>query len=335
MAFGSGIKTMRRREFIFALSGAAAWPLRARAQQAGKVYRVGCAYYVGPATFAPYHEAFISTLHDLGYVAGHNIVYDIRYAESDPTRVPVIVDELISLKPDVLAGIEPIARVMQSKTHTIPIVMFNSSDPVAAGLVESLAHPGGNVTGVSRQWAELGPKQIELLREILPGLARVAQLHDSNVLASKLSDQITREAAHNLGIAYLPYFVADRSDVDRALADMEERRPDALITGGGSGLFEGLLPVIVEKMARLRIAMSVPGPRAGRRGPLIGYGPDLLASFPLAATYVDRILKGANPSDLPVQQPTKFELVINLKTAKELGITVPPSLIARADDVIE
>jgi putative ABC transport system substrate-binding protein len=325
---------MRRREFIAYIGSAATWPLMARAQ-AGKVYRVGCAYYVGPATFAPYHEAFISTLHDLGYVAGQNIVYDIRYAESDPTRVPVIVDELISLKPDVLAGIEPIARVMQSKTATIPIVMFNSADPVAAGLVESLARPGGNVTGVSMQWAELGPKQIEILREILPGLARVVQLHDSNVLASKLADQITREAAPNLGIAYLPYFVATRSDVDRALADLEERRPDALITGGGSGLIEGLIPVIVDKAVRLRIAMSVPGPRAGRRGPLIGYGPDLLTSFPLAATYVDRILKGANPSDLPVQQPTKFELVINLKTAKALGITVPPSLLARADEVIE
>jgi putative tryptophan/tyrosine transport system substrate-binding protein len=327
---------MRRREFITLVGGAAAaWPLAARAQQAGKVYRVGCAYFADPATVGPLHEAFISALHDLGYVAGQNIVYDIRFAENDPIRVPIIVDELISLKPDVLAGIEPVARVMKSKTSTIPIVMFNSSDPVAAGLVESLAHPGGNVTGVSMQWAELGPKQIELLREILPGLARVAQLHDSNVPASKLSDEITREAAHNLGIAYIPYFVANPSDVDRALADMEERRPDALITGGGSGLLNGLIQGIINKAVRLRIAMSVPGPRAGRLGPLLGYGPDLITSFPLAATYVDRILKGANPSDLPVQQPTKFELVINLKTAKALGITVPPSLFARADEVIE
>src|SRR5690348_9514471 len=227
---------MRRREFITLLGGAAAWPLAARAQQAGKVYRVGCAFFSSPANSRPYQEGLISALHGLGYVTGQNIVYDMRFAENDPTRVPVIVDELISLKPDVLACNETIARVMRSKTRTIPIVLFNSADPVAAGLIENLAHPGGNVTGVSMQWAELGPKQIEILREILPGLARVAQLHDSNVGASKSSDQITREAAHNLGIAYLPYFVANRSDVDRALADMEERRPDALIIGGGSGL---------------------------------------------------------------------------------------------------
>jgi putative tryptophan/tyrosine transport system substrate-binding protein len=326
---------MRRREFIWALAGATAWPLAARAQRAGKVYRVGCVFFSTLANSAPYQEAFISTLHDLGYVAGQNIIYDIRSAENDRSRLPVIIDELISLKPDVLAGIEPIARVMQSKTSTIPIVMLNSGDPVAAGVVESLARPGGNVTGVSMQWAELGPKQIELLREILPGLARVAQLHDSNVLSSKLSDQITREAAHNLGIEYIPYFVADRSDIDRALADLEERRPDAVITGGGSGLIEELLPGIVDTAVRLRIPLTVPGPRAGRRGPLIGYGPDILTAFPLAATYVDQILKGANPRDLPVQQPTKFVLVINLKAAKALGITVPPSLLARADEVIE
>jgi ABC-type uncharacterized transport system substrate-binding protein len=329
---------MKRREFITLLGGAVAsitGSLMARAQRAGKVYRVGCAYFAGPATIGPYHEAFISALHDLGYVAGQNIVYDTRSAEGDPMRIPIIVDELISLKPDVLAGTKPVARVIQGKTSTIPIVMFNSSDPVAAGLIESLARPGGNVTGVSMQWAELGPKQIELLREILPDLARVAELHDSNVPASKLSDQITREATQKFGIAYIPYFVANRSDVDRALADMEERRPNALILDAGSGLLESLLQEIVDKALRLRIALSVPGPRTGRQGPLMGYGPDSLSSFPLAATYVDRILKGANPSDLPVQQPTKFELVINLKTAKALGITVPPSLLARADEVIE
>jgi putative ABC transport system substrate-binding protein len=326
---------MRRREFITLVGGAAAWPLAALAQGAGKVYRVGCLFFAGSATFAPYQEAFISTLHDLGYVAGQNIVYDIRSAENDFTRVPIIIDELISLKPDVLAGIEPIARVMQSKTSTIPIVLFNSPDPVAAGLVESLARPGRNVTGVSMQWAELGPKLIELLREIRPDLTRVAQLHDSNIPTSKLSDQITREAAHNLGLAYTSYFAANGADVDRALADMEERRPDALITAGGSGMIESLLQVLVDTAVRLRIALSVPGPRAGRRGPLLGYGPDLLSAFPLAAAYVDQILKGAKPSDLPVQQPRKFELVINLKTAKALGLTVPPTLLARADEVIE
>ena len=322
-----------RRQFIALLTGASVtWPLMARAQPPRKIFRVGCVYIQNPAVFGPLHEAFISTLHSLGYVAGRNIVYDIRYAEGDYTRLPALIDELISLKPDVLAGYEPIARVMLSKTSTIPIVMINSSDPVAAGLVKSLSHPGGNVTGVSLQSAELGPKHLELLREILPSLARVGHLHDANVPTSKLAEQLTRQAAQNLGIAYVPFYATNRADVDRALAEMEERRPDALIVGGGSGLIFELQRGIIEKATRLGIPTSGPGRRVGG---LIGYGPGLFDSSRLAATYVDRILKGAHPSDLPVEQPTKFELTINLKTAKALGITVPPTLLARADEVIE
>ena len=317
------------------LGGAAAWPLAARAQQAGKIFRVGCAFASVPATFRPMQEAFVTSLHALGYVAGQNIVYDTRYPEGDPARLSALIDELISLKPDVLAGPDPIARMMLSKTSTIPIVMFYSSDPVGAGLVKSLSHPGGNVTGVSMQWGELGPKLIELLREILPSLARVGQLHDTNVATSKLEEQITRQAAQNLGITYVPYYATNRADVDRALAEMERRRPDALLLGSGSGLFTGLQQEIYDKATRLGIATSAPGPRPGRLGALIGYGPDLFAGFRLAATYVDRILKGAHPSDLPVEQPKKFELVINLKTAKALGLAVPPSLLARADEVVE
>jgi putative ABC transport system substrate-binding protein len=322
-------------ELIAVLGSCLVWPFAARGQQAARMFRVGWAQALGPATARPFEEAFVSALHALGYVQGRNIVYDMRYAENDPTRLLVLIDELISLKPDVLVGGEQVVRVMVTKTSSIPIVMLNSPDPVAAGLVKSLSHPGGNVTGVSMQWAELGPKQIELLLEILPNLAHIAQLHDTNLSASKLADQITREAAHNLGITYSPYFVANRSDVDRALADMEERRPQALLLGGGSNLLTGLFQGIVETAVRFRIAMSVPGPVYGRKGALMGYGPNLMTSFPLAATYVDRILKGANPSDLAIQQPTKFELVINLKIAKTLGLTVPPSLLARADEVIE
>jgi putative ABC transport system substrate-binding protein len=280
-------------------------------------------------------EVFVSALRDLGYVEGQNIVYDIRYAEGNHARLPILIDELISLKPDVLAGIEPVVRVMVSKTSTIPIVMLNSPDPVAAGLVKSLAHPGGNVTGVSMQWAELGPKWIELLREILPGLARVGQLHDTNVPASKLAERLSREAAVKLGIAYVPYYVGSRSDFDQAFAEMEKQRPDALLTGTGSGLLYGLQQTIVDISARLHIAFCGSGLHLTKQGALIGYGPDLGTGFRLAATYVDRILKGAKPGDLPVEQPTKFELFFNLKTAKALGITVPASLLARADEVIE
>jgi putative tryptophan/tyrosine transport system substrate-binding protein len=170
----------------------------------------------------------------------------------------------------------------------------------------------------------------------LPSLDRIAHLLDVNVPASRLDEQMTRAASHELGIAYTPYYLSNRSDLDRAFAEMEAQRPDALILGSGSGLITGLSQAIDDKVVRLRIPMSGAGPIRNRRpGVLLGYGPALLGSFPLAATYVDRILKGANPSDLPVEQPRKFELSIDLMTAKALGLTIPPSLLARADDVIE
>ena len=300
------------------------------------MFRVGWVSTTDPKPIQPFIEAFVSELNALGYVQGQNIVYDIRYAENDPARLPVLIDELISLKPDVLVGIEAVVRVMMSKTSSIPIVMLNSADPVSAGMVRSLSHPGGNVTGVSMQWAELGPKQIELLREVLPSLARIAHLLDVNVPASRLDEQNMRGAAHSLRMTYTPYYISNRSDLDRAFAEMEKQRPDALILGGGSGLITGLWQLIQDEVVRLRIPTSGAGPIRNRRmGTLLGYGPALLTSFPLAATYVDRILKGAKPGDLPVEQPRKFELSINLMTAKALGLTIPSSLLARADDVIE
>ena len=330
---------MRRREFITVLGGAtAAWSLAARAQQGAKVPRVG-SVYIREAEFirrAGFEQAFISVLHELGYEAGQNIVYDTRYAAGDPTRLPALVDELILLRPDVLLAVaEPIARMMLSKTSSIPIVMSNSSDPIAAGLVKNLSHPGGNVTGVSMQWAELPPKQIELLREIDPSLTRVGHLHDTQVPSTKLAEQLAREAALKLGIAYSPYYVASRSDLDRVFAQMEEQRPEALLFGAGSALLAGLMQTVIHNTARLGIALCVPDRSVPRLGALIGYGPALVDGYRLAATYVDRILKGAKPGDLPVQQPTKFELAINLKTANALGLNISPTLLARADEIIE
>ena len=326
---------MNRREFIAIASGATLWsPISALAQSA-KTYRVGHAWVADPASVRPYEEAFLSVLRDRGYVVGRNLVYDTRYANGDPTRVPVLVDELIALKPDVLTGIEQVAKVMASKTSTIPIVLVSASDPVAAGLVKSLSHPGGNVTGVSQQSGELGPKRIELMREVLPGLARVGQLHDINVPASKAAEAEARQAAEKLGIAYVPYYVANRSDLDRVFAEMEKSRPDALVTGAGSGLLYGLRQLIIDNLLRLRIPSCLAVSVQAKLGALMSYGPDLPEGNRLAATYVDRILKGAKPSELPIEQPTKFELVINLKTAKVFGLTIPPGLLARADEVIE
>jgi putative ABC transport system substrate-binding protein len=326
---------MTRREFIAVLSAAVAWPLGARAQRSDRVFRVGSVYIHEPKISGRFEQAFISAMQELGHVAGQNIIYDTRHAAGDPTRLPALVDELILLKPDVLATGEPIVPIMLSKTSTIPIVMLYSSDPVAAGLVKSLSHPGGNVTGVSMQWAELPPKQIELLREIHPSLSRVGHLHDTKVPSTKMAEQLAREAALKLGIAYIPYYVASGSDLDRAFAQMQEQRPEALLFGAGSGLLTGLLQTIVDNTARIGIALCVPDRNAPRRGALIGYGPDLVAGYRLAATYVDRILKGANPSDLPVQQPTTFQLAINLKTAKALGLSIPATLLARADEIVE
>ena len=327
---------MRRREFIAVLASTTlAWPLGARAQRSDKVFRVGSVYMTEAFKLFGFEQAFISGLHELGYVAGQNIVYDTRHAAGDPTRLPALVDELILLKPDVLATGEPIVPVMLSKTSTIPIVMLYSSDPVAAGLVKSLSHPGGNVTGVSMQWAELPPKQIELLREIHPSLTLIGHLHDRNVPSTKLAEQLAREAALKLGIAYTPYYVANGSDLDRAFAQMEEQRPEALLFGAGSALLTGTIQTVIHNTTRLGIALCVPDRNVPRLGALIGYGPDLVAGYRLAATYVDKILKGAKPSDLAVQQPTKFELAINLKTAKVLGLNLSPTLLARADEVIE
>jgi putative ABC transport system substrate-binding protein len=250
-------------------------------------------------------------------------------------RLPGLVDELIAFKPDVLVGNEQAARVMKNKTSTIPIVLTNSSDPVAVGLVQSLARPGGNVTGASYQYEQLGPKHMELLREMLPRLAKVGQLHDTNVPAHKAAEENARQAARKLRLAYVPYYVASRIDVERAFVQMEKDRPDALVPGAGSGLLFELRQMIIENALRLRIAYCTSAGPVAEAGALMSYGANIEEGYRLAATYVDRILKGVKPAELPVQQPTRFEMVINLKTAKALGVTIPQSVLLRADRMIE
>lgn len=307
-------------------------PVRA---QAGKSYRVAFAWVATEATVSPYEQVFLAAMREHGYVVGRNLVYESRYANGEPTRLPGLVDELIALKPDVLAGVEQVARVMKGKTSTIPIVLTNASDPVAARLVQSLARPGGNVTGVSFLYEQLGPKHMELMREIIPRLAKVGQIHDTNSPGSKEAEEHARQAARKLGLTYVPYYVASRADVERAFAEMEKDRPDALVQGTGSGMLFSVRQLIVESALRLRIAFSSSSAPSAEAGALLSYGANLEDGFRLAATYVDRILKGAKPAELPVQQPTRFEMVINLKTAKALGITIPHSVLVRADRAIE
>ena len=226
---------MKRRKFIAIAGSAAAWPVAVRAQGA-KSYRVGHVWLAAEVSIRANEQAFLSVLRDRGYVVGGNLQYDSRYANGEPTQLPALIDELIALSPDVLAGIEQVVRVMMAKTSTIPIVLATSNDPVGAGLVKSLSNPGGNVTGVSQQVGELGPKRIELVREILPGLARVGQIHDSDVPASKMAEEDARQAAQKLGITYVPYYVANRADLETAFVAMEKDRPEALVGSAGSGL---------------------------------------------------------------------------------------------------
>jgi len=327
---------MQRRGFITVLAGVVmGWPLGVRGQLAARIHRVASAWVATEATVRPLEQAFLAVLTERGYVVGRNLLYESRYANGEPTRLPALVDELIAFRPDVLAGIEQVVRVMMSKTSAVPIVMTNASDPVAAGLVNSLSKPGGNVTGVSFQYDELAPKLIELMREILPGLSRVGHMLDTNIPGSKVEEANARQAARKLGIVYFAYYVGSRAEVDTAFAEMQKDRLDALVQNGGSGMMFGLRQVQIDNALRLRIPLITGLASYAEMGALISFGPNLIDGFRLAATYVDQILKGAKPGDLPVEQPTRFGLVINLNTAKALGLAIPQSVLIRADRVIE
>jgi putative tryptophan/tyrosine transport system substrate-binding protein len=317
------------------LLGAVALEPHARGQPAERVYRVGWVSINDEQSVRAAQQAFLEVLQQRGYTIGHNLEFNVRYANGEPRILSELVRELIALNPHVLVGLEEVAKVMVSQTLSIPIVLLNSSDPVAARLVKSLAHPGGNVTGVSLQFGDLVLKHMELMREIIPQLARVGQFNDINVPTSKVAEEHTRQAAKIFGLEYVPYYVANRGDVERAFAEMEKDPPGALLPPAGSGLLYSLRDLIVAHTTRMRIPSSSTLSLFPEMGTLMSYGSDLMDGFRLAATYVDRILKGANPGDLPVEQPSKFELVINLKAAKQLGLTIPHSVLVRATRVIE
>jgi len=244
------------------------------------------------------------------------------------------VDEVIALKPDVLVGWEAEAQVMRMRTASIPIVLRGAIDPVAAGLAQSLRRPGMNVTGVAQLNYLLPQKHIQLMREILPQLSRVGQLVDTTVPGCRLVEENARHATDTLGAVLVPYYVSNRDDIDRAFGQMAKKRPDMLLPCP-SAVLGHFRPVLIEQAARLRIPFTSFVVTNVAAGVLFAYAASVHDGQRKAAIYVDRILKGANPADLPIEQPTKFELVINLKTAKALGLTIPPSVLARADQVIE
>jgi putative ABC transport system substrate-binding protein len=324
---------MRRRDFIKIVAGSASfWPLAARAQQGGKKYIIG-RFSAGPATSESH--ALTEALRELGWVEGENIVFERRYAENRLERLPELAADLVRLKVDVIVAGGTLAPIAAKRaTSTIPIVMAAAGDPLGSGLVASLARPGGNVTGMSIMSPDLGGKRLELLKELLPALARVAVLWNAANPYSANVFKETQGAGRTLGIEVQPLEVQGPDDLDGAFEAARKQRPDAMIT------VEDPLTITYQKrIADFATGQHLPSLHGQsefvKAGGLMSYGANLADVHRRAAGYVDKILKGAKPSDLPVEQPTKFDIVINLTTAKVLGLTVPPSLLARAGEVIE
>ncbi len=310
-------------------------PLTAAAQQPAKVPRIGGLFPGTPASAALPLDAFWQGMRELGYVEGRNVLIEYRWAEGAMARLPALAAELVQRRVDlILTSSTPASLAAKEATSTIPVVFAASSDPVGAGVVASLAHPGGNVTGFSVLAPELSGKRLELLRETVLWVASVAILWDvSNVgMAERVRE--TRAAAGILKLRFHSQGARDLAELEQAFATLARERPDALLVTAE--------PFTVQQRRRIRDFVTqqrLPTMYEERRfvdaGGLMSYGPSVLDNFRRAATYVDKILRGAKPGDLPVEQPTRFELVVNLKTAKALGLTIPQSVLIRADQVIQ
>jgi len=328
---------MDRRAFLGALSGSfLAAPLAAEGQQASKVYRIGYLSHFGCPIRPEYMGPFRQGLRELGYVEGQNIIIECRGAPGAADRLPGLAAELVRLKVDVLAaGGTRSALAAKQATTTIPIVMVYVGDPVGSGLVTSLARPGGNVTGLSVLTLDIVPKTLAILKEAAPSVSRVAVWLDPTNPGQKLPDQQLDAAAKILGVRLERVDVRTAANLDAAFAAAVKQREEALF------MYALPIPLLdVQRIAQFAIKNRLPTmaillPQNVREGLLMSYGPNQAEPYRRAGTYIDKILKGAKPGDLPVEQPTKFELVINLKTAKALGLTVPQSLLQRADQVIE
>ena len=307
-------------------------PLAADAQPAGKVYRIG---YLGMFPAPPGREAFLQGLRDLGWIEGQKITIEYRYADGRLEQLPDLVAELVRLKVDLIVAVSPQpVQAAKEATTTVPIVMVAVADPVTYGFVTSLARPGGNITGVSLLLPELNAKRLELLREMVPKLSRAAVLWNATNPFRALDLKVAQAGARALGVTLQSLEVRGPDDFDRAFDAASRERTRALIT-----LEDPLTFAHRTRIVGLAAKHRLPAIYGLREyvdaGGLMSYAPILLDNFRRAATYVDKILKGAKPADLPVEQPTRFELVVNLKTAKALGLTVPQSVLIRADQVIQ
>jgi putative ABC transport system substrate-binding protein len=323
-----------RRAFLGTLAGGLlATPLTAYAQQAGKVYRIGILETIPAAQNAANLDALRKGLRNLGYIEGRNLVIEYRSADGLAERFPDLASELVRLKVDLIVTRgTPAARAAKNATGTIPVVMATMGDPHA--IVASFAHPGGNITGVTTFSTELTGKRIELLKELVPRLSRVALLHNMGNPAAPPEWEETKTAARFLGLQAELLDVRSQDALGRAFKLAVRQHVDALLIGA-DGLTQMHQQTIVDLVARNRLPAAYPAREFVEAGGLMAYAVSYPGLYFRFASFVDKIFKGAKPADLPVEQPTKFELVINLKTAKALGLTIPPSLLLRADEVIQ
>jgi putative tryptophan/tyrosine transport system substrate-binding protein len=326
---------VNRRAFITLLGGAAAWPLAARAQQAAMPV-IGFLEIRSPETIIERLRAFRQGLKETGYVEGENIAIDYRWAEQID-RLPELAGQLVRRQVAVIATAGGFATALAAKgaTATIPIVFSVSEDPVKFGLVTSLARPSGNLTGVNLMGLELTAKRLELLREMLPGAARVAVLvNPANAANTQITLHEVEAAGRAMGLQIQIFNASTSREIDAAFVAFGRERPDAVFVGQDA-FYNGRRLQLVNWASRHALPMTSGSRDICEVGGLMSYGTNIVDTYRQMAVYVGRILKGAKPADLPVQAPTKYELVINLKTAKVLGIEVPPTLLARADEVIE
>jgi len=325
---------MRRRTFITLIGGAAAWPFAARAEQAAKVPTIG---YLGsgtPTTQSQWVAAFVQRLRELGWIEGRTVSIEYRWAEGHTERAGEIAAEFVRRKVDVIVtSATTLVAAAKQATSVIPIVFATAGDPVGTGLVASLARPGGNVTGLSIQTTDLAGKRIELLREVVPGLRRVAMLINVGNAIAVLELGEVQAAARTLGLEVITLEIQRGEDIVSAVETLK---------GRAEALYVVVDPLVGTQRIRintLALAARLPTMHTFREaveaGGLMSYGANFPDMFRRAADYVDKILRGVKPSDIPVEQPTKFDLVLNLTTARALGLTIPPTLLARADEVIE
>jgi putative tryptophan/tyrosine transport system substrate-binding protein len=325
---------MKRREFITLLGGAAAWPLAARAQQPAKLPIIGVMGAATPSVWAPWVAVFVQRLHELGWIEGRTVALEYRWAEGRTERAAEIVGEFVRRRVGVIltSGTSNVITAKQA-TAIVPIVFVLAGDPVASGFVASLARPGGNLTGLSSQGPELTGKRLEILREVVPGLRRLAIMANAGLPEVDLEIREIQAAATKLGLEIEPLKIQRVEDIALAFEVLKGRANALYVVGD---------PLTGTNRVRINImALATRLPAMGNfrefvdAGGLMSYGPSFPDQFRRAADYVDKILRGVKPADIPVEQPTKFDLVINLTTAKALGLEIPSTLLARADEVIE